>query len=70
MIWLKSLLGGVLAAVVGGCLSLVMIFIKLRRETLSRSIGVDVSLLRNPLVIVFLVGLFVVGFAISFFRLK
>ena len=70
MIWLKCILGGVTVAVFGGGLFLALVFVKLRRESHSRSIGVDASLFRNPFVVAFLLLLFAAGFAVSFCWLK
>jgi len=70
MVWVKSLLGGTLAAITGGCIWLVVILIRLRIEAHSHTVGVDASVLRDPRLIVLLLVLFVAGFAISFYRLK
>jgi len=72
VIWLKSFLFGILTVVIGSCLSLVIIFIELAHKTHSNAVavGVGVSVLRDPAAIVFLLALFVAGFAISFHRLK
>lgn len=72
MLWLKSFLFGILAVIIGSCLSLLTLFMELGRKTHSNAVavGVGVSVLRDPAVIVFLLALFVAGFAISFYRLK